>query len=200
MCSRRSSCRGDERRGEAFIGFGSDYKARFDRSGVAFTPALGRRAPHNLPLRWTSRAFQRGQHLVELGAREPSRKGDAIEFVRSACVERYEIGVDGIEQSFVFTERPDGHGDLRVTLDVETELSAVRRDGDGWVFEIEGIGGVRVGGVTGVDADGEKVSGSIQWNGSSLELSLPHEFVEHAKLPLVLDPPVSGVWPITLQS
>ncbi|MEO0630558.1 MAG: hypothetical protein AAFY46_07490, partial [Planctomycetota bacterium] len=48
--------------------------------------------------------------------------------------------------------------------------------------------GIHYGGVVGIDADGDRVDGSLRLVGGVLELTLPAAFVDGADYPLVLDP------------
>ena len=54
------------------VGFSMRYKAVFDHGGVEYTPALGERAPHNMPLRFTLQSVRRGeQTLLDATAAAP---------------------------------------------------------------------------------------------------------------------------------
>lgn len=127
---------------------------------------------------------------VPMTAVRPVRDGRFVEYGRgNAVVERYEARGDGIEQTFVFHELPE-RGELVVRGRLHTSLEVVRADPDaGIVF----ANGLRYGGVTGIDADGRSVRGTIRLEGDSLELALPADFVAEAALPLVLDPLVGSV-------
>jgi hypothetical protein len=55
-------------------------------------------------------------------------------------------------------------------------------------YEAEGMGGVSIGAVTGIDASGRRVAGTLRGDEWHLEYVLPAEFVDRATYPLVLDP------------
>ncbi|MBK8097782.1 MAG: hypothetical protein IPK26_11785 [Planctomycetes bacterium] len=172
---------------------GDRYKAVFGAAHVDFIPALGRRAPHNQPLHLELAQIGRGQDHAPVPA--PERRHDAlrVEYVRRECVERYDVTPQGLEQSFVFTSLPAGSGDLHVRVRFGTELQPIQ-DHLGWRFELPGVGGLRLGGVTGIDAGGKRATGSVEVRGDIVDLSLPASFVDGASLPLVLDPLIGSVF------
>ena len=184
------------------FGVGPNYRAEFDTDGFEFIPALGRQVPHTMPVRFTLESVRRGDTIVhEAKHSRPQHAADRVTFSRGAgVVERYDIGVEGVEQSFVFARPFDGRGDLVVRGRLTTELRAepgVYRDGIEFGSE---FGGVHFGGVTGIGANGERTTGSIRFDGEHLELVLPERFADSANYPLVLDPLVSSVQTFNLTS
>lgn len=173
---------------------GSDYKAVFERAGVVFTPALGQEAPRSYPLRWALESIHRGENEVfrpDGKGAPPEHDGYVVTYARTAAIaERYEARPEGLEQSFVFDEPLPGRGDLvvrvRIATDLEPAMQGETRDGIS--FDSPSWGGVRIGKVTGIDARGERVTGSLRLAGRTLDLVLPAAFVDAATYPLVLDP------------
>lgn len=176
--------------GEGLHGFGRGYSSRFDRSGFTFTPALPT-APSARRLAVALRSIARGG--VELPIERevaPEQRGSSAVYRRSPTItERYEVTVDGVEQSFVFDALP-GRGELVVRCALGGELSAETAVGDagGIALLAEELGGVTIGGVTGIDAAGRRGAGELRLVGRTVELVLPASFVDGAALPLVLDP------------
>jgi len=178
------------------------YKARFDRSGIHFTPTLGPTAPRNFPVQLVFDSIRRGSTVIETGSgAEPSLSADVVSIPRGSdgaldIIERYEVRDTDIEQSFVFRSRPAGTGDLIVRLRVHTELAAKRGEGlETLSLTKEGlVGGVKIGAVTGFDADGDRVPGHMNFDGDFIELVLPARFVDAAAYPLVLDPVIGGIF------
>lgn len=171
------------------VGIGADYKAQFTATGVAFTPALGDAAPHNLPLQWSLLDIRRGGDVVhEATAVVPAATGEAVQFARGAVTERYDVLAHGLEQSFVFEAPLGTRGDLIVRGRITCELPAVAGDDGTWSWLQPGVGGVRIGAVTGIDAAGHRVQGSQRLHGDVIELVLPAAFVDGASYPLTLDP------------
>ncbi|MCU0863244.1 MAG: hypothetical protein MUC36_05610 [Planctomycetes bacterium] len=194
---------------------GPDFKARFDAQGIEFTPALGRQAPHNLPLALQFTAVGRDRELRDSGMRDggmrdlgtvagepaaPHADGLQVRYHRAACTERYDTSPQGVALSFVFDRLPAGAGDLVVRMRLRTELPLVAANDAGLRFELAGVGGVAIGGVTGIDAAQQRCAGSITLHGDRLELRLPQHFVERASLPLVLDPQIGTVFAVTNSS
>jgi hypothetical protein len=176
------------------LAIGPDYRARFEPGRVTFTPALGSRAPRTLPLAWSFVAVERdGGALAADPRAEPQVDGDAVTYAHGAgLLERYDARRDGIEQSFVLSVLPPGTGDLVVRLELASELPGQPVD-RGARFSVPGVGGVSFGAVTGVDAGGASAPGTVLVGERSLALVLPAEFVDRARLPLVVDPLV-GTW------
>ncbi len=172
--------------------FGRAYKASFDR-GLLYTPALGDAAPVNQDLRYEARSIVRGEQslladgavagtAVRTGPRRIERR------LADGVVERFDVRPEGVEVSYEFARRPAGRGDLVVRAAIATSLRATEREDGTLAFLLDGVGGVAIGAVTGIDADGETVRGGLRLVDGELELRLPGAFVDAARYPLVLDP------------
>ena len=176
-------------------GAGGAWKARFDAGRVEFTPALGLAAPRNEPFALRALSAGRGEP-APLAAAAPRREGGLVLYERGALSERYEPRADGLEQSFVFAAPPAGGGDLVVRLGVETALPFAGEGAGGLRFA-GAHGGVTLGAVTGVDADGRTIAGTLRrLPDTTLELALPAAFVDAARWPVVLDPLISPAVPV----
>ncbi|MFK7740796.1 MAG: hypothetical protein AB8H80_10775 [Planctomycetota bacterium] len=174
------------------------YKAVFDQGGVKFTPALGDRAPTNQPLRFTLHTIRRGsQVLYEAGAGaavEARQQGMVAGYPRGRGIaETYEARADGLKQNFTFADPIGGEGDLVVEGRIVTGLPLAESASGGLRFSLPGVGGVQLGAVVGIAADGARVAGSTKWDGEVVRFSLPSSFVDAAAFPLVLDPMISAV-------
>ncbi len=176
-------------------GFGAEYAVQFDARGMQFVPALGAGAMRDQRLMVELAGIARGGEPVGIEAAVPPvQRGGFAVYRRSAVVEeRYEVRAEGVEQSFVFTALP-GRGDLVVRCRLDGELAPFGEvaAGGGLQFLVPGLGGVSVGVVTGIDADGDRCHGAVRLVDGQLELSLPAAFVDTATLPLVLDPLVGA--------
>jgi hypothetical protein len=113
--------------------------------------------------------------------------------------EVYDLRADGAEQSFVLARRPAGHGHLVVRGAITTQLPLASYSDDGVRYEQNGRG-VAFGAVTGIDANGASVRGSIRAGADFVEWVLPASFVEHAAYPLVLDPLLGSAFSIASTS
>lgn len=177
--------------GDALFGLGANYVATFARDGVHFVPALGPRVAQDQELHVALQSIHRGGLALPLRAGvAPVQEDTTAVYVRSATVrERYDVRADGVEQSFHFTALP-GRGDLVVRCALGGSLAEhaeAARDG-GLQFLLPDLGGATIGTVTGIDAAGARCTGGVRLVDGALELSLPAAFVDHAVLPLVLDP------------
>jgi hypothetical protein len=171
---------------------GRDYKAALSRSGITFVPALGQGVPQNRELGLSLTRVHRGEvtlwdeNAAPDGVLFAGERHVAIE--HRDFVERYDARAEGVEQSFVFAQRPAGEGDLVVRCAVNTALQATVRD-DGTLFLHDGaVGGVTIGTVTGIDALGRRCRGGLMLREGTLELRLPAAFVDAASYPMILDP------------
>ena len=175
--------------GERLLGVGWDYNAWFGPQGMAFTPALGKRAPYDLPLAFETTAIGRGSAIEPAVSAQRSHDDRTVTYRRGDVSERYEVRHDGVKQSFVFHSLPAGRGDLVVRGQVISELQAGPVTDQGVTFSLPGIGGVTIGNVLGIDAAGRQALGSMSLGKDGIEFRLPAAFVDSAVLPLVLDPP-----------
>jgi hypothetical protein len=177
------------------IGAGRDFRARFDQQGVHFVPALGERAATEHPVTLRGIAYGRGAADRTLPEAAPSHRDRTVAYARGDVTETWDVRNDGLKQSFVFHQRPVGEGDLVVAVQIDTDLAFAPVDDDAVKFTNE-LGGVRIGGVLGIDAAGRQARGSLAREGSSLLLRLPAAFVDDAALPLVLDPVIGATFTV----
>ncbi|MBL8896887.1 MAG: hypothetical protein JNM84_04640 [Planctomycetes bacterium] len=178
----------------SLVGVGDHYKTFFEEGGITFTPALGHAVPTNQNLRLRLETVVRGDRVVHSAspAVQPRRSNDAVLYERGEITERYDLRPEGIEQSFVFASQPEGSGDLIVRLRLQTELEASSgHQLENLRFSAGEVGGADIGAVVGIDAQGRRQKGHLNFTGTHLELVLPAEFVSRAAYPLVLDPPIS---------
>lgn len=166
---------------------GPAYQAIFQEGGWHFA-ASSPEGPQRVSFELVS-VGRTGSVRDILSATAPQRAaGQVIEYQRGGgLVERYQLLAEGIEQSFEFAEPVPGTGDLVVRLRIDSALAApmISESRDGLRF---GGGDVRIGGITGIGADGETSEGWMNFDGDSLELVLSAEFVEQASYPMILDP------------
>ena len=170
--------------------YGRAFKARFEPGRVEYLPALGATAQRDHPLSFALERVTRGGSLVhEAEPVRPSRAGDLVVYARGAELEeRYSVSAEGVHQTFLFASLPAGSGDLVVRGIVVTDLAPRPTPGGGLFFGDPELGGVRVGAVFGIDAEGRTAAGSLGVAGGALELVLPAAFVDTATFPVLLDP------------
>ncbi|MBI1381513.1 MAG: hypothetical protein GC161_10560 [Planctomycetaceae bacterium] len=177
---------------------GPDYRAHFHPLGFEFVPALGLLAPKEYPLAFELQSVRGGDvTFAQGGLVLPTREDPFAVYERGAVRERYEARADGVELTFEFSSLPTGGGDLVVRGRIDCELPARIEPSGSILFEAEGLGGIRIGGVVGIDAKGRRAVGSSRMDGDVLELRLPADFVGSAELPLILDPLIGTVQHVT---
>lgn len=175
-------------------GAGPDYRVRFAAGAVDFSANQG-----NAGLRFTLDAVRRGATTLFAGptATLPHTDGTQVRYPHAPTLtEIYELRGEGVEQSFRFTERPVGRGDLVVRGRITTELPLTAASDAGVRFGSSDSGGITFGAVTGIDANGTTVRGSIRAAGDHVEWVLPAAFVDAAVYPLLLDPLIGNAFTI----
>tara|TARA_R110002072_G_scaffold303063_1_gene492429 strand:- start:4898 stop:7162 length:2265 start_codon:yes stop_codon:yes gene_type:complete len=183
------------------VGGGKHFQAYFSRQGLMFHPILGMAAPTLQHVALTPQSIARGAASVAVGSEVmPCFRGLQVQYHHvDSMTERYDVHPHGIELSWRFDERPPGDGDLAVHYAVDTTLADVQQTADGGVeLWLPGVGGVSLGGVTGIDANGTRVAGTLRYAQGELELSLPAAFVDSAVYPVVLDPLIGTVFNVML--
>ena len=171
-----------------FWALGRNYRTRILADGVEFNPLLGRTEPVTRHLRFRMTETGRASRLRP--APRPTRR-DAedlrVTFARGDVTEVYDVRSDGLKQSFVFATKPAGSGDLIVRGAIDTNLQLAMATSKGIRFDGHN-GSVTIGEVIGFDATGRRVLGSLQLDGSVLEMRLPSSFVDMAVAPITVDP------------
>ena len=182
------------------------YAAEFTPEHVDFraTAADAGDAVPNLQLRflgarrtgWVARL--RAPHQTPV--RQQDRQHDDVRYDHGDVVEAYRIDAAQIEQSFHLASRPDGHGDLVLSIGaagnvVASACSAAHRD---LQFRYEGRAAIRYGEAIAFDRTGERIDVRTSYDGQGLiELIVPAGFVDRAVYPLVVDPTVSPLWSLS---
>ncbi len=176
---------------------GPNYKVSF-QGGMRFFPLLGPSAPRNLPFAWrTTDVTVGGVEIVDLSARAHSVSEDwRMEYRWRAFTEAYDVRADGVEQTFVLTERPSLAGEFvvcgRVTSDLVAPVSAPAHAP--LVFH-DAIGNavVEYGSAVAFDAAGRRIAITTEFDGSHVRLTVPGVWLEAATYPVTIDPLVSSV-------
>lgn len=175
--------------GGALTAVGRTYRATFDARGLTFQPALGKQAAKAITWRAQLASIARGDTtLLGAEAQPPTRHHDrrAVTFDWPGCRERDEALPHGLKQSFEFAAPPPGTGDLVVELAVTSSVPRARDGSASW--RDEHGGGVVLGDVVGIDANGTRCPGRSHPTPDGIAFVLPDWFVAQAAYPLVLDP------------
>lgn len=163
------------------------YKLIATASDVRFWPYCGPRgAGANLGLRLVRAEV--GERMLPLKAARLSRLHHHLSLDHGSVEERWLWRNGEVEQQFVLQRAP-GHGDLRLTLAVDTSLAIA--DSEVGIDFTDASGPlVHYGDVTVVDAAGQRVATRTQLLGRTLQLVVPESFVAGAKWPICIDPVV----------
>jgi len=165
---------------------GTNYKASAGPNGFTFVPFMGSDAPQIYPIRLQLGSVQLGSQALDLTP-EASIVRDGERFVldRGPVDVRYDFALDSVEQSFVLNAA-GSQGDLRLRLDVDTELA--------WGETSQGLswsndrGGVTYQKAVVVDAKGTRLEIPIGVANHSIELTVPGQWLAQAVNPIVVDP------------
>jgi len=171
---------------------GRRWKASFDDAGATYYAGFGARQPRNLPHALSpDRVTIGGEPLDFERVATPEVFGERVELDRGAFVEAYELGVDSIEQLFVFESLPRA-GELVVHIRVASELDGVETDA-GLEFRGE-HGRVTYSRAVAIDARGRRAVAPTRLIDGEIRITVDAEFLESAALPLVIDPVVQTFW------
>jgi hypothetical protein len=107
---------------------GASWKASFGAEGVVYYPRVGADEPRRLPHALSPESVTiGGQPVAFERSAHATRDGDRVEIRRGAFTERYDLGPDVIEQSFVFDSLPRSGG-LRLCIPVASDLDVVETE------------------------------------------------------------------------
>lgn len=168
------------------------YTANFDEQGARFAPFLGatNSKQHELRMRLASATI--GEQAIEVvrdaGATLVAGKAS---FERGLVDEVYELSADTIEQTFVVEKHP-GAGDLRLRVDIDTQLEP-RVEGAGYAFRDADGEGASFGAAAVRNADGSLTSVPSRLVEGGVEIIVPQGLLDAASYPLVIDPVVSAL-------
>lgn len=168
-----------------------DLRATLGADGLTVYPVFGRQASREWPVRFELCSVTRGDASLDASpVRAAEATPERLELGRASVREVYELDVDQIEQTFVFDEL-HGDGDLVVGMHVETELEVVD-DGDVLRFVHESLGEMAYGRAFVLDSAGARQEIERTWNDGWLELRVPDSFLDRARFPVTIDPPLTG--------
>lgn len=175
---------------------GPAYKASF-HDGFTFYPVLGKDAPRNLPLRWTTvSATVGGTPLLDAGPAAHEAADWRYTYVLGNVREVYDVRADGVEQSFVIAQRPAAAGDLVICGRIDSELrcAPVAAAHQALVFrDLAGNAIVRYGEAFAIDALGRRTGVATTYDGDTVMLTVAATWISTAQFPITVDPLTSAV-------
>ncbi len=189
-----------ERTDGELIATQAEWKALFATDGVTFSPTLGADASKALPVRFSFLSVGRDSGgragtAAGTGGPEPVLAKQTVHYERGAGIhELFEVREEGLKHSVVFDRRPEGSGDLRVRIALESELTAPEGIYSGSLsLRLGRQDVVGIGAVLGIDAEGHRQPGWLDYRGDYIDLVLPAHFVDAAAYPLTLDPLIGSL-------
>lgn len=183
-----------DRDGEGTLwALGTTWKMRFGSDRTVYHPRFGERAPRTPSLDVTLAGATVGGTSLPLVRGAASDLVDGrVHYDRGAFVETWVLTPTTVEQTFVLAA-PLGPGELVLEFGSGSDLSYTGRDALGLRFELPGVGSIRYGDVTLIDAIGHRTQLSSQCAGDRIVLRVPAEVLATAAYPLSIDPLIENL-------
>ncbi len=177
-------------------GGGRNYKVRFD-GGMTYYPHVGAELPHQ-PFAWRTTSVRAGATELLTGSAvpEPTCGPTRCDYDFGSFVERYDLQVGGLEQSFVIQERPNA-GDLVICGSVTSPLQLAPHGAEHGALSLrlaDGRAIVEYGVAVAIDAAGVRTPITTATDGKAITLRVPADVVAGATFPLVIDPLLTNVF------
>lgn len=170
---------------------GRHWKMGFDGRGAVYHAGFSVDLP-SLLLELSPGTVTLAGAPLAFGAPSAIRRGAGrVELERGAFVETYELGLDAVEQLFVFEKLPR-RGELVVRIPLPQVDSADASE-EGLVLHTE-IGSVRYSRAVAIDARGARVVAPTSFEDGEIVIRVDAAFVARAALPLTIDPFVTHTW------
>ena len=156
------------------------------------------------PVRFESKTAFRDQSPLAWQNRSPRVQKDGhLEIDHGTAVEHLTNSGEGLEQSFRFASRPEGHGELALRIAVGGATYAGKTaNGLHFIDPKTGLG-LRYGKATWIDAKGLRRDVPMHWQDNAIVLSVDEDTLDASAYPALLDPlintefgidaPVSGI-------
>lgn len=173
------------------------YKACFRGPEATLFPQPAPGEEHT-PVTWTTTRITKGDQSLRKSSPEAAATSEwRYELRHDGVTEAYDVRDDGLEQTFVL-ERPVTGGDFVIQGRMATALASQPTATHGAIeFTRDGVGIVRFGAATVVDAGGRALPIPTRYDGELVTLTVPAEWLETARFPVVVDPLLG---PTTLRS
>lgn len=170
---------------------GAKYKASFGRDGATFIPAFGAHAPKNYPHALSPDRVTIGGQPLALETSSAERIDDRVVLQRGAFLERYDLELDSMEQSFVFESLP-GTGDLVLHILVASELEGIESE-SGLAFESD-FGTLTYSRAIAIDAQGRRFDAPTHLVDGAIRIEVAAADLASAMFPLVIDPVIGTLY------
>lgn len=194
------------RQGDSYKGNAAAHAVEVEAGKVRFLPLTRAQGSDDstdsldaAPISFETRAIARTQgDAFDVAVRSQTQTDEGtLDIDRGVAVENLALSDAGLEQSWHFSDEPDGSGDMLVTVSTtgydyleESELGHRFRDPKSGVSVTYGL-------AYWVDASGTRSEVPVTYNSGQLELRVTNWLLEHSEYPAVLDPTISGEKPAT---
>lgn len=161
------------------------YRAHVDRTSVRLVPAR-----HAAPLTIAGASLSRGGRALSAspGSTPKIAEDGRVTIDRGAFREDLRGTALGVEQTWYFSTKPAGKGDLVVRAGVSGEVYLRKTAGGLHFVDRVGGAGVCYGHATWIDAHGRRTHIEANFDGGAIVLRVPGTVVESSTYPAVLDP------------
>ncbi len=176
---------------------GHAYTARFDGSGMRFSPHPGGRDRSTELRLQTTRITIGNRELYGSAVRDVpwsviGNTAQAYLSRESKLVEHYETRAEGVEVSWILRERPvEMDGDLVVDVAVGGVAFAGESAGGAHYADADGTSRVRIGPAVLVDTGGHRWPVEVEAGRNTLRWRVPFAILAAAEFPVALDPVIS---------
>jgi len=127
-----------------------------------------------------------GRELIGPDASSPQRQAQAITYGRGGLEERFLPQEGGVEHTLLLAEKP-GTGEITVQVRVTTPLHAVQRS-DRILYQWNEEDILAISDAVAVDSAGRRLPLELSFAGDTLSYTVPAEWSDHARYPVLLDP------------
>lgn len=167
---------------------GRGYKASFGVDGATYFPLFGGEQPRHFPIAMSlGSATSGGLPIALKPIQGATRDRDRVVIDRGAIDEIYEIGLEGVEQTFVVESKPQA--DLKLFVSLATELGC--HENEAGITLSNEFGTVVYGDAFAREPGDEKHPLASRTVAGGIEIEVPSEYLATAGFPLIVDPLIS---------
>lgn len=182
---------------DALVAQGKGYRAQMKPGGMRFQVPQQVAGGATPEMRLAFAGARRGATVLANGEWvKPVEDGMSVVYERGPILERYLVRDAEVEQTFELATKPDGAGDLVISIDVNGNVSAPMWDEPrhGAIgFLVDGGRALEYGAAFVLERGGKKTSIETAWDGQGrIELIVPRALLESATYPLLVDPVISS--------
>ncbi|HXX93072.1 MAG TPA: hypothetical protein VEN81_05530, partial [Planctomycetota bacterium] len=179
------------------------YGVTIENGGVQFASAGSAPGSSRATLKYTLEEVRSGSTVIAQGGEstpELREEDRTLSYGRAGVQEKYSLGKEALEQSFVIRELPAEGGDLVVTGKLETNVTPPAEGslGSRLSFMDQGAEVLHISDAAAVDAGGRRLPLSLAYAQGRISMTVPREWLAQAAFPVVIDPLIGSA--LTLRS